>query len=674
MTVLIAAACIIPQAGSYAAASVRGYTCQVEIDASRVAGNDQIAIEFYPGVRIESTPAITNAEGNAVHSETFPRVHQDGTKLLMVFNGSDGSKTYTLHYGGRGGATPPSGRWSALPSLLIETRAKPRGIGNDWRGMQKMLQESEGTTQGVMFVPNIWHAMNPFGPSDEFITIYRGHLDIKENTRLRLFTASSDASFVFIDGELAFSWPGEHAVYDGREGKYGKDMTLAKGRHAIEYYHVQSAGQTFMTLGMIQHGKKERETVPASMFVHTPKATVGKPVRKDGKPAAHFKWRQGELLLFDQDEYSRYGFETNVSGEVDSVLWDFGDGVTSSEPKTQHVFFNKPPFRVRLTITSGNHTDTCLIIVPFETPMANITIEDVQLLEEFIDVISTYPFDTMPGSVLGKFFELFDVLERPLVTGTLAEVINRRFPRSPLGLRVKHVLAQYYAITAPKDAIPFLRDLSESSNPDIANEARVDLMELHLHRFRDFEEVERLASSHISTSSDKSPLHRIALCKQGDVLLMQGDKDKAEAKYLEAQKLAFERMPLREIDLRQGAYAETVTAHIIAGQLRAARKQLLQWEADFPISKVRGEFILVSSRYWEAMGDPHKALDNMKALIEINPLTPHLPQIELRMAHAYRRLGERDKAIELYTKIMKEYPLNPVSFEAQLTLRTMKER
>jgi len=642
--VSIAAACIFPQAGSYSAATVRGYTFEVEIDASKVAGSEQIAIEFYPGVRIESAPVITDAKGNVVHSEIFPRQHQDGTKLLMVFNGSDGSDKYTLHYGGRGGAAQPAGRWTARPSLLMETRTKPRGVGNDWRGMQKMLQESEGTTQGVMFVPNIWHSMNPFGPSEEFITIYRGMLQFEQDTRLRLFTASSDASFVFIDGELAFSWHGEHAVYDGLYGKYGKDMMLAKGRHSIEYYHVKSSGQAFMTLGMIPHGKEAPETVPASMFVHTPKATVGKPVRKDGKPAAHFKWRQGELLLFDPDEYSRYSFESNISGEVDSILWDFGNGVTSKEPNPQHVFFDKGPFRVRLTVTSANHTDTCLITVPFETPMANITIEDRKQLREFIDIVGNYPFDTMPGPVLGKFFELFDVLEQPLVTGTLAEVINRRFPHSPLWLRVKHVLAQYYSIKNPREAIPLLRELSESSNPDIANEARVDLMELHLHRFRDFEEVERLASGHIGASPDKS------------------------------QKLAFERMPLREIDLRQGAYAETVTAHIIAGQLRAARSQLLQWEADFPISKIRGDFILVSSRYWEAVGDLHKALDNMKALIEMNPLTPHLPQIELRMAHAYRNLGETEKAVKLYKKIVKEYPLNPVSFEAQLTLRSMKER
>ena len=103
-----------------------------------------------------------------------------------------------------------------------------------------------------------------------------------------------------------------------------------------------------------------------------------------------------------------------------------------------------------------------------------------------------------------------------------------------------------------------------------------------------------------------------------------------------------------------------------------ARAKLIQWEADFPVSKITGDFILMSARYWEAIGDARKSLDNLQALLKVNPITPYLPQIEYRMGNAYRDLGQNEKARVLYEKVLREYPLNPICTDARVALAGLR--
>jgi len=647
--------------------AVKGYTHTAEVIVR--GAEDAAAIEFYPGVKIASPPAIVNERGNVVSSEVL--LNQEGGKLLLVFDTSGGGGRYVMHYGGRGAAAWPAKPWSATPSLLMEVRSMPRGAVSTWGEMQKLLRQSEGMTQGMMFVPNIFHAYNPFGPQDEFITIYRGELVTDKDLTCKFFTASSDASFVVIDGKMEFDWPGRHDVHKGRWGKFGKKIRLAKGRHTIEYYHVQLTGTPYMALGYYPPGDKAPRPVPAGMFAHTPVAEVRNCRRKDGGPTARFTWTQGRLLRYDQYEYVRYDFR-NVSAGADAVEWEFCDGVTSTEPNPTHVFTGKPPYQVRLRATKGAESDTFIVLVPRLTPMENDVVSDAETVKEFVGIIRRYPFDKLPGAMVGAFFELMDTIEKPLELAPICEVIVDKYSVPGVDIRARKILARAYSITEPKKAIPLLQRLMNSRDPVTALEARARLIEIHLHRFRDYDWVIRHAANAVDGTPKGSPIARLAMVKAADVYLLQGDIEKAEAKYMEVQQLAFAGMSRREIAVRQGGYAETVNSLLLAGRYREARRMLVQWEIDFPISKIQGDYILMNSRYWEAVGDYRMALDGMECLLKINPLTPYLPQIEFRMGKAYAALGEKDKARELFEKVVKEYPLNPVAHEAQSALHDLR--
>jgi PKD repeat protein len=59
------------------------------------------------------------------------------------------------------------------------------------------------------------------------------------------------------------------------------------------------------------------------------------------------------------DVTTKFKFDASSSeGNISSFAWDFGDGKTSSGDKVQHRFKKKGKYKVKLTISDGNNTDS----------------------------------------------------------------------------------------------------------------------------------------------------------------------------------------------------------------------------------------------------------------------------------------------------------------------------
>lgn len=84
--------------------------------------------------------------------------------------------------------------------------------------------------------------------------------------------------------------------------------------------------------------------------------------------AADFTWSPDEPTVLDVVQF------TDLSqGEIVSWTWDFGDGVTSSEPNPQHQYEAKGTYTVTLTVADafGNsHTKEKLLTVVNAPPVA----------------------------------------------------------------------------------------------------------------------------------------------------------------------------------------------------------------------------------------------------------------------------------------------------------------
>ena len=604
---------------------------------------------------------VVDADGNILPSRVL--FSKRGGDTWVAYQGSKAKGQVAVYYGG-GGSGGSGGRWQPQLSLMLTTVPLPNAALATYKPIAAAAES--GRVYGVGFVPNIWQTPNPYGPQDNFASAFVGHLNIDKPGKYHVFTCSDEASFVLIDGKEVCSWPGRHKVGGGK-GEHGGDVELTKGQHKIEYYHAEVDGEQFMALGWTTPGSDKYEVVPQSAFVHTPIATAGALERRGGGPLAACEWQQVDQLLHEDNQYTRFRFNSQCKGVPPKakVEWDYGDGV-KIDRDGYHVYVGDGPFgcQVRITDETGKLLNQYQTIVRIEPPMKNLTILDTAQVREYVDAVMKYDFSKVPPEAMSALWELAETQEDADFIRPFTEAYVARFGHSGGAWPVADRLAAAYSLKEPQKAVELYAKLASAAPSKLdAARARMEQIELILHKLKDPKRALAVATGIRDLHSGLEA--RVAAVKVGDVYRDEGDLEKAEDAYRAVQKASLEHMDRREVAVREGGYMESVSSHIDHGHLRAAREMLVQWEADYPTGKLSGDLILMTAKYFEALGDHQRALDELTTLTKINPLTPFLPEVELRMARAYAKLGNAAKARELRDKVIREYPNSRAAKDAQ---------
>jgi tetratricopeptide (TPR) repeat protein len=488
---------------------------------------------------------------------------------------------------------------------------------------------------------------------------------------------SKDASFVFLDGRPLCAWPGKHEWGGGGYGKYGLDLDLKAGTYPIEYYYAGEKPLPCFALGWIPpwfHGEKKGgqprvELVPPDAFVHTPVARTEAPERRGEATLAAFRHEQADQLVTETAQYTRMDLASECKGvpQDATVEWSFGDGVTGTGATTQdHVYVGDGPFTCTLHITGkdGKTLDQYRALIRIVMPLKNLTFEDEAAVKQYIDAITRSTCTKVPAETMRALWDLVEISEDVVAVRPFCEAMVKQFGLEGDGWHAGDRLALALSIQEPERAEKLYARLAESApDPLAAARCRMELIELVLHKLKDPDRALALAKALRDRGSGW--LARLGAVKMGDVHRAKGQFEEAEKLYRDAAHIAYGATDRRLVALRQGGYLETAETYIRTGYLRAARDLLVQWEGNYPDGKLGGDLILMTAKYFEKLGDPQRVLHELTTLTQINPLSPYLPEIELRMARAYARLGQRAKAVELYDKIMYEYPHSDAARQAQ---------
>ena len=95
----------------------------------------------------------------------------------------------------------------------------------------------------------IYQSINPFGEPRRFLTHYSGYV-LAPKGELELYTMSSDASFVLVNGSMILDWPGEHAGSSNSKKVHAKSVPADGTPVKIDYYSAKGdAGPPEMVLG-----------------------------------------------------------------------------------------------------------------------------------------------------------------------------------------------------------------------------------------------------------------------------------------------------------------------------------------------------------------------------------------------------------------------------------------
>jgi len=621
-----------------------------------------------------------------------------GGDTVVAFNASKAQGEVAVYYGGgSSGGASPAGDWRPKLSLLLYTLPIPGGALESHKPIAAGLKRDN--VYGVGFVDKIWHGQNPFGPETDFASAYVGYLNIEKSGTYKIFTASTDASFVLLDGKPLVEWPGRHDANAGTSGQHGANVHLTKGQHKIEYYHAVLDAQPIMVLGWTPPGEKGFKIVPEGAFWHTPRATAGPLERRGDAPVAALEWHQEDQLLHDKPRpgpapkpghppepskdaprrdpafyFTRFSLSSQCRSvpPKGKVVWDYGDGTKAECPASdasrgsEHIYVGKGPFTasVRVAGEDGKPLDQYRAAVQIEPMPKNWTILDAKAVKDYVRAIVALDYSNAPAATMDALWELVETQEDIGLIQPFLETYVHRFGAKGSAWPAADRLALALSVKEPQRAFRLYTTLAANAPTTLdAARAQMERIEIMLHKLKDPDKALAIAQNVKAYGSTAEA--RVAAVKIGDVYRAQGDFEKAEEAYRAVQQITYAHMDKRSIPVRQGGYLETVASHIKNNQLRAAREALVLWAMEAPIGNLSGDLPLMTAKYFDKLGEPDRALAELETIVKINPLSPYLPEIELMMARAYKAKGERTRAMDLYNKVLREYPRSRAAQQAQ---------
>ncbi len=600
---------------------------------------------------------IVDREGRKVPFQIIWNEPKGETVLIFPAKGS--GEKYYLYYNNPGIFGTAYSSWKPRLSLTLETLENPGGKADNWAQMEQLIRRS-GKVYGKGFVNKIWQGINPYGPNDNYLSIYHGYLDIKEGGTYRIATVSDDASFLFIDGKGVAEWPGRHRVWRGMRGQHGAAVELSPGLHSIAYYHREVRGAQIMIAAWKRPGENKLEVIPASAYLHPVRAEEISYQKLQQSLVAYFRVEQDNEMIKDNLQYTKVTFRDrshDLKGGKVSYLWNFGDGTTGTARSPSHIYLGVKDYPVTLTLQAGREKDSFQFLVKIKGSLDNLSVENNDYLLKYAQIINTYPRGTLDKANLLSYINLLEGMDNKQYLIPLCESYLEKYARYGDWKTTNRITWLAYEISEPRKAIAAYAEIvNRGGDRDLIFKAKWAMARLDLYKLKEYDEALKIYKAILSYYPSQQDKARLAQVRIGDVYREKGEFAKAKEIYSRVEKMTIRNMGLKEALLRQGVYFQEIETYLRQNRLEAALDKLREWEMNFPLSKVSGELPLLYSYYFSRKGDYERAVDEVNDLIKINPQTPFLAEAELLMANAYFHLGKKEEAGSLYRKIMKEYP------------------
>jgi len=583
-------------------------------------------------------------------------------RVELVFKTYRGVRRYFVYYNNPD-AVKLEVKERPRVGLIMETRSRPRGPCNSWADFKRLLERSK-VVYGRGIVRRIFSGFNPWGPSDHYMTIYRGWLWVPKDGKYRIATNSDESSFVFIDGRMVVAWAGRHgptAVY----GERNAEVQLKKGLHRIEYYHEETEGGQACVLGWWRPGDKRVYLVEQKYFPTFLETKVGRLQRYGAdfsveirpKPVSEAQLPGGHLIV----EIAFRALTRNAPANV-TFEWDFGDGQKAKGDSIRHLFLHPGRYRVKLTAYVGKKKEVAYLqsYVGF-----SFFYRQRSRAKEYCRMLKDYDFGKMDAEGLKAVVALAEVGEdeglrlRALEAGITRGIFKGRDLWRALRDAAKLLVEREGSAAKAEGYLKRL--LGEVKDLWWRAQAELGLGDVAFYLRRDFKKALSIYQGILTHYATESPgCAKRAQIRIGDVYRIMG-------RYGEAQK-AYERARLmsamfyrEDANVRRGRFI-LETHHLIeARQYENALQRLDDWEWQLPQDKLTTEFSLLRARALARSNRWKLALLELEGFVNANTAKDCekpancLPETLLALAKVQAKLGKWDKALGSLQRILKEH-------------------
>ena len=601
---------------------------------------------------------------SAGKSLPFSKVFRaEGQRVSLVVKDLRAGQEVSVYFGG--GKKRAAASWNPRPALWMEVRRMAPGTDlTSLEALENAWKNSAGVDGGG-FVNWIAHSDNLFGEGTHFMTRYRGWLK-PGASRLSIFTASSDASFVWLNGKLELSRPGKHPAMITRRDVTEKTYDFPDAGVLVEYLHAKGADGVGVTrfgylgadgkVGIFDKEQWARAgTTEEGRLEHAKLGALG------GVKVEHPDYIGWDgLWLFD----TRVGFEGTLP-EGCKVQWEFGDGARAAGAMVRRMLSGLAPVGAIATISKGTESVKLGIRISNGGPMKEVMTTSSVDRERYLERIVAEDLGALHPEVLKVFYRFVREFGTDEQIGKVARawIEKNPDPSDPLVIGGLLTWLRGAAQMNPKQALVELAKLDAGLQKRYLRDLSLFELDTRVFLLKDSGAV-GYAEQLIRQFEQEPKLVQLVRTRIGDLLRLQGKLKEAEEAYRVIQKSVVDESGGRKYAAQDRAFSVTV-GNLIAGGNRVEAEAILQkWEGEHPTAKLQSDFLLLRGRVLMMFGRWGEALQEIESFKGLNPDSPFQIPADFYRAKALAGLGQVNAAKKIWLSIANQYPKHELAAEA----------
>lgn len=602
--------------------------------------------------------------------------HDPARYSLISFRAANPKDRYFIYFGNAKATPPPEqvavnpvpgsgqakGAWIPRQGLVYQTIQRPQGENpKTVEELAKMLAASK-IKYGARYQRGISDGYNPFGPSDMYMSIYRGWINIPKAGKYRFCTVSNEASFSFMDGKELIHWPGRHTVDRGIRGEKNALIELTAGLHYLEYYHEEVTLEQMAFLGW-------RQAEDEGPFSAIPEAVYPAP---HAGAVVRYETTKGPLLYYEplitdsiwpmerhEGQYTRCKFQvgkTPPQANGTTYRWDFGDGQTATGPDVEHVYLVNGTYQTTLTSQGPGGASTA------KWPLEIFEIDNVtdQFKEgkpkDYAQLAKKYDRTKLDANALKELAFLLVESEEFAEVGLVGEDFIKRFSAADAKMtsRVRRLMADCALRTGKGGIEEAIKNYEASITKETPSAEKIDVLGrlitlVGIDRAMPDKAgsiLEEVSKSWEGSKRDEETqaAYRRAVIAAGDVLLWNAKPRAALDLYKQAESLSENKIPDQVRAARVGAYPNALREFIAGGSFGAALDIVKKWEETFPTDKPKGQTFFWRGKVLALRGQPQDAARFLARSIGLAPGATFETEARWLLAQALEQLGKTAEA------------------------------
>lgn len=502
-------------------------------------------------------------------------------------------------------------------------------------------------------------------------------------------------------------------------------VVLKKGVHRVWYYQIVWGSQQIAALGWKLPKQRAYSVVPPEAFGALPRAAVENHEELDRPIVASFEAREANTYVIDGHSFIEYEFRALPPSPPPGVTyhWDFGNGVdTFTGGRLSHLFVL--PGRHQVTLTARRSNDEVAEFpVTLDIHGALETAEDYEAtVKRYAKLLAAYPHQKLSEPYSKAVIHFFEkvVRDRKELARALAGYVESHTPErthvggkyvyrylarpsgKAIGRRQYHSLlnamypyhtrlAQCYTDDTLREyekAFALNQDISErwSGFPirAAALAANIEICLTHLKQpqraLAICEQLEKEADGALADwkwqggkaaeAAEIRKWKKTAVIRAGNAYRQQGQLERAKELYERAASLAKDKLPPAVRSMRRSSHERTVGSLIHRRWYPEARDAVWKWELEFPKERLRGLTDFYRGKSYVAARDCERGEAYLQLFLKFTKSKDKLADAWFLLGECELGRGSREKALQLYRKVVDEFPDRYVTEEAKLRLRT----